>query len=88
MSLPSYLKINCSNTVHLHKINQIYENCKHDIIVSDKFNFIILVFAWCLPTIHEVYKNYNISVKTITVPNLVKVLSNYIVHERINNQQV
>ena len=69
LSLPSYWKINCSNTVHLYKSDPIYENPVLDIFVSDTFNFIIRVFAWCLPTDHEIYKNYNSSFKNITVSN-------------------
>ena len=56
--------------------------------ISDTFNFIVQVFARCLPTDHEIYKNYNSSVKNITVSNLVKALSNYRVFERKKNQQV
>ena len=59
-----------------------------DIFVSDIFNFIIRVFALCLPTDHEIYKNFNSSVKNITVSNLVKVLSNYRVCEGIKNRKV
>ena len=59
-----------------------------EILVSDTFNFTIRVLAWCLPINHEIYKSYNSSVKTITVSNLVKVLSNYRVCEAIKNQQV
>ena len=88
MSLPSYWKINSSNTVHLYKTDPIYEHPVLNIFVDDTFNFIIPVFAWCLPTNHEIYKNYNSSVKNITVSNLVKVLSNYRVYEGFKNQQV
>ena len=56
LSLLSYRKINCSNTVHLYKINPVYENPALEIFVSDT-----RVFAWCLPTYHEIYKNYNSS---------------------------
>ena len=45
LSLLSYWKINCGNTVHLYKIDPIYENPVLDIFVSDTFNFIIRVFA-------------------------------------------
>ena len=45
LSLLSYWKINCGNTVHLYKIDPIYENPVLDIFVSDTFNFIIQVFA-------------------------------------------
>ena len=88
MSLPSYWKINCNNTVNLYKTDPIYENPVLDIFVSDTFNFIIRVFAWCLPTDHEIYKNYNSSVKNITVSNSVKVFSNFRVCEGTKNRQV
>ena len=88
LSLKSYWKINCSNTVHLFKTDPIYENPVLDIFVSDTFNFIIRVFARCLHTDHEINKNYNTSVNNITVLDLVKVLSNYRVCEGIKNQQI
>ena len=72
----------------MHKTDTIYENPVLDIFDSDTFNFIILVLALCLPTDHEIYKNYKSLVKNITVSDLVKVLSNYRVCEEIKNQQV
>ena len=88
LSLLSYWKINCSNTVYLYKIDPIYDNPLLDIFVGDAFNFIIRDFARCLPTDPETYKNYNSSVNNIIVSNLVKVLSNYRVCQGIKNQQV
>ena len=76
------------NAVHLYKIDPIHENPVLDIFISDTFNFIIRVFAWCLPTDHEIYKNFNSSVKNITVSNWVQVLSNYRACEGIKNKQV
>ena len=70
LSLKSYWKINCSNTVHLFKTDPIYENPVLDIFVSDTFNFIIRVFARCQHTDHEINKNYNSSVNNITVSDL------------------
>ena len=72
----------------MYKTDPIYGNPVLDIFVSDTFNFIIRVFAWCLPTDHESYENYNSSIQNITVSNLVKILSNYKVCETIRNQQV
>ena len=74
------------NTVHLYKTDPIYENLALDIFVSDTFNFIIPVFARCLPTDHEIYKNYNSAVNIVLVSNLLKLLSNYRVCEGIKNQ--
>ena len=88
LSLPSYWKIKYSNAIHLYKTDPIYEDPGLDIFVSDTFNFIMRVFARCLPTDHEIYKNDNSSVNNITALNLVKVLSNYRACERIKSQQV
>ena len=78
------------NTVHLYKTDPIYENLALDVFVSDTFNFIIPVFARCLPSVstHEMYKNYNSSVNIVIVSNLSNLLSNYRVCEGIKNQQV
>ena len=72
----------------MYKTDPIHENPVLNIFVRDTFNFIIRVFAWCLPTDHEIYKSYNSSFENITVSNLVKVLSSYRVCEKIKNQQV
>ena len=88
LSLLSYWKINCSNTVHFFKTDPMYENTVLDIFVTDTFNFTIQVSGRCLPTDYEIYKNYNSSVNNIRVSNLVKMLSNNRVCEGIKNQQV
>ena len=88
LSLLSYWKINCSNTLHLYKTDPMYENTVLDIFVTDTFNFTIQVSGRCLPTDYEIYKNYNSSVNNIRVSNLVKMLSNNRVCEGIKNQQV
>ena len=43
-----------------------------DVIIGERLEFTIIVFAWLLPFTHEIYKRYSRSMENITVSELLK----------------
>ena len=48
-----------------------------DIYIRANLEFVICVFAVCIPTNHEIYMKFSKSVKNITLSNLVQEISHY-----------
>ena len=84
LNLPSAWKININGSqVHIFEKDEIHEITKTDIFIDTFLTFIIRVFAWRLPSNHEVYECYNSSMKNITFSNLIKVISTYSVFQGV-----
>ena len=49
-------RISFCNILHIFQKDEVHEIPLFDVYFSNKINFIIRVFAWCLPTDHDKYK--------------------------------
>ncbi|XP_065654860.1 uncharacterized protein LOC136081473 [Hydra vulgaris] len=78
LNLPSSWNINNNiSHVHIFEKDEIHEVTKTDIFIDASLTFILRIYAWHLPSTHEVYKSYDSSMKNITLSNLIKVISSY-----------
>ena len=59
------------NYDHIHTVP------KFEVYVYASLNLMIRVFAWNLPSDHEIYTNHDRSVNNITLSNLMAMLSQY-----------
>ena len=58
---------------------------KFEIYVDQHLSFTIRFFLWRLPNKHEIYSQYNGSLKNITLSNIIKTLLNYYVCTGLSN---
>ena len=58
---------------------------KFEIYVDEHLSFAIRFFLWRLPNNHEIYSQYNGSLKNITLSNIIKTLLNYYVCTGLSN---
>ena len=57
------------------------------IYIGNNLEFIIGVFAVCIPANHDVYMNFSKSVKNITLSNLSQEISHYCICEGVKNEK-
>ena len=57
------------------------------IYIGNNSEFIIRVFAVCIPAYHEIYMKFSKSVKNTTLSNLVQEISHYCICEGIKNEK-
>ena len=55
LDLPPNWRINSGSTLHGFKKGKMYE-VLFDICSNNILNLLFRVFAWCLPTVYEIYK--------------------------------
>nr|XP_047126023.1 uncharacterized protein LOC124807751 [Hydra vulgaris] len=75
--LESWELVISKDLVKVFKLDNIHLQPQYEVYIQPSLLFTIRSFAWNLPDKHEIYSNYNKSVKNITLSNIITLLSTY-----------
>ena len=77
---------NINNNYHFKSFTSPYTIPHYEVIVNANLEFIILVYGWSLPHDSFLYKDYQRSMKNVTVSALLKEIKTYVCCEGLQNK--
>ena len=77
LKLPGWQMTDHSNFMTFFHYDSVHSVPKFEIYVDEQLNFRARCYLWSLPATHDVYTNFQKSVKNITISNLMNIVSSY-----------
>ena len=74
--------------ISLKHVKKLFIVPKYQLWIKEGLKFSGAVYRWLLPENHELYMNYNLSVKRITVTSLLNEICNYLLCEGADIKQI